>query len=68
MMVADIDAKNPDIVSDVFKLKGKHLKNLVTRTKQMLDTVSEQLDKMNIEVIRPDPTKYDGPNRFPMGY
>ena len=66
MMVADIDAENPNIVSDVFKLKGKHLKNLVARTKQMLDTVCEQLDKMNIEVIRPDPAKYVGPNRFPM--
>ena len=37
MMVADIDIDNKDIQSDIFALKGKHLANLVQRTKIMLE-------------------------------
>ena len=67
MMVADINGEHPDIKYDVnFKLEGKHLYQLVKRTKTMLDEVCEQLDKLNVKVIRPDPTKFKGDHRFPM--
>ena len=32
----------------------------------MLDDVCEQLDKLNVTVLRPDPTKFVGDHRFPM--
>ena len=38
MMVADIDANNPDIVSDVSKLKGKHLKKHVLSHQLIMGT------------------------------
>ena len=67
MMVADINGEHPGIVQDVnFKLEGKHLYSLVKRTKAMLDDVCEQLDKLNVTVLRPDPTKFVGDHRFPM--
>jgi len=65
MMVADINVDNQDIQSDIFALKGKHLTNLVQRTKTMLDQVCEVLDKQGVNIVRPDPTKFTGTHRFP---
>lgn len=65
MMVADINVDNKDIQSDIFALKGKHLTNLVQRTKTMLDQVCEVLDKQGVNIVRPDPKKFTGTHRFP---